>query len=600
MSFFLHHLLRHGYDMFWSHFLIFWLLILVAIAVCGWYLAGSTDAARPAPAQGPLTALPKPSPSLADITAGMVLIGFLALYTYIAFYKEDFAHYDNDNLIDFSLRGVNFPVAVWPYIGRFLPLQYQEWNLIRFITRSCTGYTVFSMAQVAILVAALWIILDEYKFRYRVAILISAMLVPSFVVSNASLVCPERNVLFWLTIILLCLYRYSRTRARKYFVGSLVATHFALYYKETVVVVVLAYVVARLLVEGYTSWRVGQRSWQQFARQNSLTLGLLAVSGIYLVLFGLAMLPQHRFSYINDNQAPLASVFLRYLQTAWLPFLVIPVLILRFSRFALGKGQFDDLWDCLAVGATACFLSLLALRMYGGYYTAPADLIALLYLARVSLSWLSKPTRFRVALVAAAFMCVLVHNAAYSTFAVIETKSTVAMKRELSEFLRTYSPSVSGRGLTLYFPYADGFSVMGFCAYLSYKGFQVPMEGLTAPQTGPTLAVEGAATFANNRCVWYRNYACAHVESPREGALIIVLPDDRVSEADVAGIGRHAHLLLSAEAPVLRSRIGPWLKLLTAISPRFSNSGLPGHWLQLHVFKLGPFHLPTVAPSYKG
>jgi hypothetical protein len=434
---------------------------------------------------------------------------------------------------------------------------------------------------------ALLAILGEYKFGYRASILIAAMLTPSFVISFTWLICPERNVLFWLAIMLLCLHGYTKTKARTYFVGCLVATHFALYYKETVVLVVVGYAAARLLLEVYVGRRAGHRSWREFARQNSLALGLLAVSGIYVVLFLAAMLPHRTFSYVSANQTGLGSVLLRYQQTAWLPFILIPVLILRLGRFVFYGGQFDPTWDCLGIAALACFLWLIALRLYAGYYTAPVDLIALLYLARVSLSWLLKRTRLRVSVVTAVFTCVLVHNAAYSSFSLIESKSLMAIKSQFAEFLRSYRPAASSSAVILFFPYADGFSLMGLSAYLRYKGFQLAEQGVTGSEAGPALVVEGRAAFATNRCVGYRDYACIHADSAPDGALIVVLPDDKASMADVEQIGKDSALLFSTETCAVYTRPGSWLRLLHAISPHFSEGELPEHWLQLHVFKKG-------------
>jgi hypothetical protein len=514
-----------------------------------------------------------------------VLLLFTTCYIITAFYKEDFSHYDNDILLDYSLRGKNYPLPIWHGIGRFLPLQYQEFNLLRFVTTSSAGYHALAVAQLIIVLIALLVILGDYGFRYRTPILIAVMLTPSFVISFLWLICPERNVLFWLSIVLLCLHKYPETKGRIYFVGCLVATHFALYYKETTVVVVAAYPVMRLLSDAYVGWRAGHRSWRGLTRQNTLALGLLGVSGIYIVLFLLAMLPESSFSYVNTHQAGLGSVFWGYLQTAWLPFILVPVLVLRFGRFALYQAQLDPMWDCLGVGALACFLCLMALRMYSGYYTAPVDLIALLYLARVSLSWLSKPTRLRVSIVTAAFACLLVHSAAYSLFSVIESKSLIAIKSQLADFLKSYVATSGSKTVEVYFPYADGFPLMGLSSYLRYRGLRLAGQAATSSIPEPTLVIEGAATFPDNRCVGYKDYACLHRESAPDGALIVVLPDDKAPMAAVDEIGKHAVLLFSTETRAARGGCGSWLRLLHAISPHFSEGELPEHWLQLHVFK---------------
>src|SRR5215467_10959794 len=200
-----------------------------------------------------------------DGIAAAGLLAFLAAYIVLIFYKEDFAYYDDDMLTDFSVQGRNFLPPVWSALGRFYPLADQEFNLLKFITRSPAGYHALVALQLVVLVAVLFVVLRAFQVRYRVLILIAVMVMPSFLIPFTGFVYPERNVLFWLAVMLLCLQAYSDTRARIYFVGCLVATHFALYYKETVVLFIVAYAVTQLLLQLSAARRSGQVSWLEFA-----------------------------------------------------------------------------------------------------------------------------------------------------------------------------------------------------------------------------------------------------------------------------------------------------------------------------------------------
>ena len=582
----IYHLLIHSSQIITSRLLLVWLFFLGLVVVCALLLGSPPDSlssglSHRGVSDGRMRLRSRLSPT--DGISAIALLLFVAFYIVLIFYKEDFAAYDDDQLTDFSLRGTSFPAPVWPGVGRFFPLGHQEFNLLRFITKSSAGYHSFAVAQLIILLLALVVMLGEYKFVYRVPVLIAATLAPSFVISFTWLICTERNVLFWLAIMLLCLYEHSQTKAGIYFIGCLVATHFALYYKETVVVFVVAYAGAELLLQSYLGRRTGYRSWQELARENSLQVGMLAVSGIYVVLFLVAMLPHPSYSYITMKRVALSSVILGYLQLNWLVFILILVLILRLGSFVFCEGQLDPMWDSLALGASAYFFCLIALRLYMPYYTAPVDLIALLYLARVSLSWLLKPTKLRVSVVTAVFVCVLLHNAAYSAFSIIESKNFIAIKSQFAGFLRSNAPRVSSSTVELFFPYADGYRLMELSAYLRYKGFRLAGQKDTNSEAGPGLVVEGREAFANNRCVDYRDYACIHRDSARDGALIIVLPDDKASIAEVEEIGKNSVLLFSTETWGVRSRPGCWLRLLHAAS-FFSERGLTEHWLRLHVF----------------
>ena len=86
---------------------------------------------------------------------------FLLAYCWLILYKEDFAYNDNSTYTVFSLMGKNFPFPIWTNFGRFFPLGHQEFNLIRFINRSPTGYHTIAIVQLLIVLIALWFILKK-------------------------------------------------------------------------------------------------------------------------------------------------------------------------------------------------------------------------------------------------------------------------------------------------------------------------------------------------------------------------------------------------------------------------------------------------------
>jgi hypothetical protein len=516
---------------------------------------------------------------------GIAAIGFAlfaTLYVVVIFYKEDFAYYDNDQLTDFSLRGRSFSPPIWPATGRFFPLGFQEFNLLALFTKSPAGFHSFAVAQLTILVLALFALLREVRFSYRVLIVATAMLAPSVAIAFTDLIYPERNVLFWLAIIMVCLYAYSKTKGSTYFVSCLIATHFVLYYKETAVVLVAGYAIGKLWLEGYLGWRAG-RSWRQVARENFLPLGMLCLAGIYTMLFVVTMFPHARLSYLATQRQGLGSVLLTYAQTDWLPPILLLIFCARVWGFIHSKIELDPTWDPLALGALGYFFAVIILGLVSGYYMAPVDLIALIYAARVALAGIAKPTKLRIALVASMMTCLLLHNVAYSGFRIIERKNLIVLKSQFADFLRGYQPS--GKEIELFFPYADGDHLMGLSSYLRYRGLPLVERGGTRNGDGPPVVVESPEEFPRNLCIDYRDYTCVHAESPRQGALIVILPDDVASNRDVQKIGRASVLLFSVRACGFCTSAGSWFRLLHAISPEFSDRQLPEHWLRLDVFK---------------
>jgi len=586
-----HQLLHHANELFTSHVLLLWLFFLGFVITSGLWLSKRS---HPMPASLPAgdstgqhTKL-LARVSIPDVIAAAMFLTFLAAYLILIFYKEDFAYYDDEMLTDFSVQGRNFLPPVWSALGRFYPLADQEFNLLKFITRSPAGYHALVALQLLALVAVLFVVLRAFQVRYRVLVVVAAMVAPSFLIPFTGFVYPERNVLFWLAVMLLCLQAYSRTKARIYFVGCLVAAHFALYYKETVVLFVVAYAITQLLLQLSTARRSGQTSWWEFVRENALSVGMLGVSAIYLMFFLFVMLPHRSFSYINGLREPLALVLLAYLQIDWLPFILLVVFSLRLGLFLFSNERLDAMWDPLAAGALAYFFGVVSVRINSGYYMAPVELFALLYLANMSLLWLSKASGLRMAVVAVAFLSVLLHDVAYSSFRMVERKGVITTKSQFADFLSGYLSAAKSPKVELFFPYADGYRLMGLSSYLRYKGFPLQGQHVASNETSPRLVIAGREPFDDSRCVNYRDYACIHTERPDPGALIVILPDDDVSRSDVQRAAKDSDPVFSANACAACTKPDSRFRSLHAISVEFSVKPLPEHWLRLDVYQSRP------------
>jgi hypothetical protein len=125
-------------------------------------------------------------------------------------------------------------------------------------------------------------------------------------------------------------------------------------------------------------------------------------------------------------------------------------------------------------------------------------------------------------------------------------------------------------------------------AYLRNLGLQ--LDGPLAQQdaAGPErvrVAIWARKVFPNDKCVDYRDYVCRHADNPQSDDLIVVMPDDNASIADLDHIKQHATLLWEWKGPSFATKAGSWCRSLHAISRAFPRRPLPENWLQLHVFK---------------
>src|SRR5215471_2715147 len=165
--------------------------------------------------------------------AAMTLLGlFLAGYIAMILAWENFTYRDNSIFTLYTLRGHDIGPPIWPHIGRFFPLGFQEFNLIRHFTDTITGYHAVRIAQLLIFSWILLILDDELSINARVAILLLALITPGILSSFSWLIYHEANVLLCIVCLALFVKRFEQTQAVAWAVAAAVCAQIMLYYKE--------------------------------------------------------------------------------------------------------------------------------------------------------------------------------------------------------------------------------------------------------------------------------------------------------------------------------------------------------------------------------
>lgn len=254
------------------------------------------------------------------------------------------------------------------------------------------------------------------------------------------------------------------------------------------------------------------------------------------------------------------------------------------------------LWDGLAAGGVACFLAYLYLGMFSGYYLAPVDLIAVLYVGRFALlSWKKMPAWGKKAALPMAFI-IIVQEVVGSTFAVYERKNVIQGKVQIASVVEAEYRGHPANNIRLFFPFAGGEQLMEFGAYISYRG--IPVAG-AADETGAINSVvlaEATRTHAKNApgrvtedgpCVEWTKIWCEIIDGPAPGDLVIVLPDDEVSLAEASTYRDDGVPLLYARS---RLPVPHWLHWLFDNLPvgaesRYRYGALPDRWMDASVTK---------------
>jgi hypothetical protein len=444
---------------------------------------------------------------------------------------EDFAWYGNSQFTEYSIRGIDFPVYISSADGRFVPLSLQEFNVIGHFTKTVAGYHAFSILELLVLVSILLILCDELSVASRVLLVSLALVVPSVVISFTGLIYSERDVILFLVCLALFVKLFERSHSAWWAVAAVLSSQVMLYLKEPVFLLLLGFSAARLILRlrnfQTASWNAdGLRD-----DESRLDLCIAAVSILFFVYYLITMFPRTSAKYLVGHQlvSPMGSVAF-YFSEDPLAWVFAAVVAIRMYRIFRGMAVPQLLWDGLACGGVVYFAAYVAMRLTRHYYTAPADLIAVIYLGRLlHLSW--GAMRWRVRAAAVALVVILAcQNLEVSAFWVLNRKQVVHQKSEIaSAILERYTrdPKLVRK---LYFPFTEPYMLMEFASYLSYRG--VPVEDdSNAPADAPPVEFFGGKIVADGRCQSWMRFVC-HAGAPDAGSMVIVLPDDTVSSAD--------------------------------------------------------------------
>ncbi len=584
---FLTRLLEYPKYLIIVHFIRFWLVSLMAILASAWWLRGLVIAANATPeAREQVEAAESPKAyNSFDCALSVLAVLAISCFIFLLFYKEDFACFDCNQLMDYSVAGHWFAPPIWSKNGRFFPLGMQEFNLLRHVTRTPAGYQSIAAAQVLIMAGVLFALLKELRLAWRALLEIVVIVTPSIAISFAGLIYPERDALFWLAILVLCLQRADSASSSIYFLGCFVATHFLLYYKEPLVVFVVAYAVSRLVIDFFSEPSTAHLSWKEFAQKNIVPVGMIVVAGIYSVLFLVFMFPFHRPEFIALHRGNPIDVLLLFLRFDWLMTLLLVVLSVQLVSWLFFGKRIEPMWESLGLGALAYFVAILGVGIYTDYYLAPVDLIAILYVGRLAASWANGPPfHWRAAAVVGLSVCLFVHEASFSALRIIERKVEILQVSELAKFLKNYKADPGERRVELFFPFADGFRLVVTSSYLRYKGLLLAGQSDGSNVESPEFVVAGQGDYESGRCHPGMPYACKHVNELGEGGLLVVLPSDWFEKRDLEGVEKGAVALLSLTSWSEGSSIGCVLRLLHGFSLEDLHEQ-PQPWWQLYIFK---------------
>jgi hypothetical protein len=525
----------------------------------------------------------------------MLLAAFLAAYISMLLIWEDFAYYDNSYFTTLTLKGHNLQPAtnIDPVHGRFWPLGLQEFNLIRRFTDTAAGYHVFPIAQLLILSTILLTLDDALSITERAALLMLALLTPSILISFSGLIFQERDVLFFLACLVLSVKRFEQTQSIAWAVAAVISAQIMIYCKETAFLVLLGFAVSRFLLRYWNAKLAGLGYDRLWEREGRLDLCLVVLAVLYVILY-LGFVGIHaNINYAAAVRLPLTDIVLGYTKVDLLPWLLLAFLSRRIYLVLFHQTAALLLWDGLAVGGVACFFGYIFLSMFSGYYLAPVDIIAILYVGRFALlSW--KERRWGGILTTLLVCIILFQNVLVAGFSLYDRKNVIHAKAEIASAVEAEYRRGAGNELRIFFPFAGAFVILEFGAYLDYRGVRVQGAADEGSNRGKVLLAEARRTRARNSprgpfedgpCVEWLRITCYIVNDPAPGDLVVVLPDDKASLAEASMYRERGKLLFSYEP---RPPIPHWLlwlfdRLPVGRQSQYRYGRLPDRWMDASV-----------------
>jgi hypothetical protein len=587
MSFFEHipqGILHHGYTLL---FVLIWITITAVVAVSTASVLGRVVA----------PASQKTTKSVADlflmwrrlrapnIITALTLLGvFLGCYIALILIFEDFAYWDDSIFTQGTLKDSNISMSWFldPKNGRFWPLGLQEFNLIRRFTNTNSGYHSLPIAQLLLLCAILLILDDELGITARAVLVMLVLLTPSVLISFNGLEFPERDILFLLTCLVLFVKRFEQTQSVSWAVAAVICSQIMIYSKETAFLLLFGFVATRIILRCRNMPSAGWRFDRLWVPETRLDLCLALLAGLFLILYvAFIGIPGNiNTSYAAEGRLPRADTLLGYTRVDLLPWLLVAVLLGRINLILCRRVAPLLLWEGLAFGGVIYFFAYLYLSIFGIYYLAPVDLIAVLYVGRFALlSWKDMRLWGKIAAALLGFV-LLVQGVSTSALAVFERKNHIQAKRGIASVVKTQYQRGSKHDLRLFFPFAGGYELMEFGAYLNYR--ELPVEGAVDKGFGPSSVVLNRGRAGKDGpCVRWTSITCHFVSGPTPGDLVIVLPDDAASRAEATAYRERGELLFSYEH---RPSIPHWLHWLfdnlhIGAQSRYRYGALPDRWL---------------------
>jgi len=282
---------------------------------------------------------------------------------------SDFGPTDDHNILNSIFQGHALPMCVYPEMGRFSPLCFQELNLFPDPTGNPEWF--FLPQAIALLVFCYCfsrVLTEVGCSQWRPAVLLTFLLLsPGFVTIWLRIQLVERNFVVFLTVFLL-LYVLVEKGRRSLLLPALATGTVAMYFKEPGFIVIGVFAATHWLLQfknGYRQW-----NWMDFL--------LLVSAGCYLPVYYFVVFSKRVLLY-GSHSSTVAEFLTTLAKTAGnfalndplIFFVALPLAGWRAYRIMRNHVTADPLFDAMLIAGATYALIFFPLNIFSVYYWTP-------------------------------------------------------------------------------------------------------------------------------------------------------------------------------------------------------------------------------------
>lgn len=328
---------------------------------------------------------------MADSIFWAIVIG----YAFLVAWWAQFSVIDDHTLTRTLFVGENIPFFISVDIGRFYPLDGQEWNILSAIfAPSARVFYAFNALCLLVVAWCLRYALLRFTAHYmqsRAYVVYGAILLclfsPTFITAWLRLFVPERMEFVFLSLFLAC-YMYvvfARVRLKTwaFLVLGVVCANVALYYKETAF--------AMLGVFGFIHFVLDYKHSSKATKV--FDVALVLSSAVWLLVYVIVVLAQKQGvgSYGDtpyNQMLVMAKVVFNYILQEPFLFVALPLFVLfRIYQVCGNKSPFLPLVDSALIAALVLCAEYVVLKMGDIHYLLPAYVFALVGIVGMGVYW---------------------------------------------------------------------------------------------------------------------------------------------------------------------------------------------------------------------